>query len=332
MSERSRFLILGELSKGSLSANTLELLGGGRHLADSLNGTLALALLGDNLTAVGREAIAYGADEVFLADDPQLEIYQADTYLQVLERVVDMVKPEIMLMGQTSIGRDLAPRLASQLKTGLCMDCVDLSIDPDSGLMIMTRPVYGCKALAVMVCKTKPQIATVRPGAMRPVELDKSRRGEIVAVAADIDQSVIRARVVEKVEEQVQGIALEDAQVVVCGGRGMGSADSFSVLEELAQLLGGAVGTSRPPCDSGWMPSTRQIGLTGKIVRPNLYIAVALSGSSQHMAGCGDSKRIVAINKDPEANIFSAAHYGVVGDYREILPPFIRRVKQILEG
>jgi len=330
MAERSRVLMLGELSQGSLSTNTLELLGGGREIADRLKGTLTLALLGGNLAVLGTEAIAYGADAAYLADDPGLVNYQADTYLQILERIIDRIKPGIILMSQSSIGRDLAPRLACRLNTGLSMDCVELSIDPDSGLMRMIRPVYGCKALAAFVCRTKPQMATVRAGAMRPGVPDKSRKGEIVTVNTDIDRSSLRIQILEKVEEPVAGIALEDAPVVVCGGRGMGSAEGFSILEELAQLLGGAVGASRPPCDAGWMPSTRQIGLTGKIVRPDLYLAVALSGSSQHIAGCADSRRIVAINKDPDSNIFAAAHYGVVGDYREILPPFIERVKQIM--
>ena len=331
MAENKRVLILGEVSKGELSVSTGELLGGGRDLADILGGTLALVLLGDNLKITGGKAISYGADEVYLAENPYLKNYQAEAYLQILETMIKNVNPEILLMGQTSVGRDLAPRLAWRLKTGLAMDCVHLDIEPDSGLLRMTRPVYGCKALAVMTCKTKPQMATVRCGIVKPKEPDESRKGKIEVVPADIDESQIKARVLEKFEGPVKGIPLEVAQVVVCGGRGMGSADSFSVLDELAQLLGGTVGASRPPCDAGWISSTRQIGLTGKIVRPDLYIAVALSGSSQHMSGCSDSRLIVAINKDPDANIFSLAHYGVVGDYREILPPFIRRVRQIRE-
>jgi len=324
-------LVLGELSRGALSTSTRELLGGGRDLADILGCALILLLLGDGLKTAGEKAISYGADEVYLAENTQLSNYQADSYLQVLEPVIRDINPEILLMGQTSMGRDLAPRLACRLKTGLAMDCVSLDIEPDSGLMRMTRPVYGCKALAVMTCRTKPQMATVRCGAMKSKGPDRSCRGRIEVIPAGIDESEIRTRVLERVEEPAAGIPLEEAQTIVCGGRGMGSADSFSILDELAQLLGGAVAASRPPCDAGWMSSTRQIGLTGKIVRPDLYIAVALSGSSQHMAGCSDSRVIVAINKDPEANIFSSAHYGVVGDYREILPPFIERIRQIRE-
>lgn len=332
MSKNIMVLILGELVKGRLSTNTREMLGGGRELADNANGRLALLFLGDKLELVAEEAIAYGADDVYLAENPQLGTYQADTYLQIIEKAVKDMEPEILLMGQTSIGRDLAPRLAFRLGTGLCMDCVRLDIEPISGIVRMTRPVYGCKALAVMICKTKPQMASIRPGTMKSAELDRSRKGQVHALATDIDMSQIRVKVMAKVEEQTDSVSLEDAKVIVCGGRGMGSSDSFSILEELARLLGGAVGSSRPPCDAGWMPSTRQIGLTGKIVSPNLYIAVAVSGSSQHMAGCAESHTIVAINKDPEANIFAMARYGIVGDYREILPPFIRRTREILEG
>jgi len=332
MSKNIMVLILGELVKGKLSNITREMIGGGRGLADSINGRLALLLLGDKLELVAEEAIAYGADDVYLAENPQLGTYQAGTYLQIIEKAVKDVEPEILLMGQTSIGRDLAPRLAFRLGTGLCMDCVRLDIEPISGLIRMTRPVYGCKALAVMICKTKPQMASIRPGTMKSREQDMSRKGQLHTLSTDIDISQIKVKVIAKVEEWMDSVSLEDAKVVVCGGRGMGSSDSFSILEELAQLLGGAVGASRPPCDAGWIPSTRQIGLTGKIVSPNLYIAVAVSGSSQHMAGCAESRTIVAINKDPEANIFAMAHYGVVGDYREILPPFIRHTREILEG
>lgn len=332
MSENIKVLILGELVIGSLSTNTREMLGRGRELADKVNGRLALLLLGDKLEHAAGEAIAYGTDNVYLAENPLLKTYQADTYLQIIEKAVKDIEPEILLMGQTSIGRDLAPRLASRLRTGLCMDCVQLDIEPISGIARMTRPVYGCKALAVMMCKTKPQMASIRPGTMKPAEPDRSRKGQVHALATDIDISQVRVKVTAKVEEQTDGIPLEDAKVIICGGRGMGSSDSFLILEELAQLLGGAVGASRPPCDAGWMPSTRQIGLTGRIVHPDLYIAVALSGSSQHMAGCAESHTIVAINKDPEANIFVVAHYGIVGDYREILPPFIKRTREILEG
>jgi electron transfer flavoprotein alpha subunit len=322
-------LLVGETIRGNLSPGSLELLGGGREIADALGATLALALLGHDTDGAAVEAIARGADDVHVADDPSLMEYQPDTHLQVLDGLVADLQPGILLLCQSSMGRDLAPRLAYRLGTGLCMDCVQLDIDTETGLLRMTRPVYGSKALAAMVCRRRPQMATVRRGALTSRAEDPTRQGTIVPVDVRIDDSLVRTRLVERIEERHEGIPLEEAPAVVSGGRGMGSADSFAVLEELAHLLGGAVGASRPPCDAGWVPSTRQIGLTGKIVRPDLYVAVALSGSSQHVAGCGGSKTIVAVNRDPGANIFSVAHYGAVGDYREILPPFIERIRAI---
>ena len=234
-------------------------------------------------------------------------------------------------MGQTSMGRDLAPRLAFRLGTGLTTDCLELSIDPDTKLMLQTKPVYGGNALSIVVCEeTRPQMATVRPKSMDPLGRDDSRKGEVITFDAGLDESIIRVKFIEKVEEEVVGVKLEDADVVVVGGRGMGGPEPFAQLEELAKLLGGAVGASRPPCDSGWVPTTWQVGLTGKMVTPTLYIGVALSGASQHLAGCSGSKTMVAINKDPEANIFKVCQFGIVGDYKKVLPPFVDKVKELL--
>jgi len=231
-----KIMILGELVKGGLSNITREMLGGGRELADNVNGRLALLLPGDRLELAAEEAITYGADDVYSAENMQLGTDPADTYLQIVEKAVKDVEPEILLMGQTSIGRDLAPRLAFRLETGLCMDCVRLDIEPVSGLLRMTRPVYGCKALAVMICKSKPQMASIRPGAMKSREQERSRRGRVHTLAADIDTSRIRVKVTARAEERMDSVSLEDAKVIVCGGRGMGSPDSFSILEDLARL------------------------------------------------------------------------------------------------
>ena len=249
-----------------------------------------------------------------------------------MERVTGEVKPKVLLLGQTSIGRDLAPRLAFRLGTGLLMDCVDLSIDPDTKLLLQTRPVYGGNARATFSCESFPQMVTVRVKAMAPLERDDSRKGETVKIEVVIDPSAIRTRVLEKVKEEVAGIKLEDAGVVVGGGRGVGSPEGFDQLKELATVLKGAVGATRPPADNGWVPTTWQIGLTGKIITPDLYIAVAISGASQHMAGCSSSKTIVAINKDPEANIFKEARFGVVGDWKQVLPAFTEKIKELLAG
>jgi electron transfer flavoprotein alpha subunit len=329
--ENKGVLVFGEVLEGKLTSITLELLGCGRRLADALSEGLFLVLVGSSIQKLGKEAIAFGADRVYLVDDPLLKEYQSDIYTQVIEKIVRDISPNILLLGQTSIGRDLAPRLAFRLETGLSMDCVELNIDPASKLLLQIRPVYGCKAMAVYVCeKTKPQMATVRAKAFSPLERTSSGKGEVIKVEPRVDPSTIRTKLVKKVKEEVEGVKLEDADVVICGGRGMGSAEAFKELEKLARILEGAVGASRPPRDKGWVPSTWQIGLTGKTVSPTLYIGVALSGSTQHMAGCSKSKNIIAINKDPAANIFKYAHYGVIGDYREVLPAFTRKVEELL--
>jgi len=249
-----------------------------------------------------------------------------------MEKLVKQVMPQILILGQTSTGRDLAPRLAFRLETAASMDCIELAIDPDSKLMLQTKPVYGGNAQAIFTCESYPQMATVRVKAMTPLERDASREGEVVTIKAELDPSAIRTKVLEKVPEEVEGIKLEDAEVVVSGGRGIGSAEGFKQLEELAKILRGAVGATRPPCDNGWVSDLLQVGLTGKIVAPELYIGVALSGSSQHMSGCSGSKNIVAINKDAEANIFKIAQFGVVGDWRKVLPAFTSKVKELLAG
>jgi electron transfer flavoprotein alpha subunit len=233
-------------------------------------------------------------------------------------------------MGQTAIGRDLAPRLAFRLETTATLDCVELTIDPETKQLQQTKPVYGGNARAIFSGDTYPQIVTARAKTMTPLEPDSSRKGEVVKVDASLDASAIRTKVLEKVVEEVEGIKLEDAEVVIAGGRGMGNADGFKELEGLAKLFKGAVGASRPPCDNGWVPEQLQIGLTGKIVAPEIYIAVALSGSSQHMSGCSGSKNIIAINKDAEANIFREARFGVVGDWKKVLPAFTDKVKELL--
>jgi len=210
------------------------------------------------------------------------------------------------------------------------MDCIELAIDSSSKRLLCTKPVYGGNARAAFISEVEPQIATVRAKAMTPLEPDSSRKGEVVAIEAGLDPSAVRTKVTEKVKQEVEGISLEAANVVIGGGRGIGGADGFKQLEELAGMLKGAVGASRPPCDNGWVPDVVQIGLTGKIVAPDLYLAVALSGSSQHMAGCSGCKNIVAINKDPEANIFREARFGVVGDWKKVLPAFTEKVRELL--
>ena len=332
MAEYKGVMIFGEVAEGKLASITVELLGCGRLLADELTEELSCILAGNKISNLAQEAIAYGADKVYVADAPQLTDYQGDSYSPMVLEIMKENLPRVMLLGQTSIGRDLAPRLAFKLKVGLAMDCIELSIDTNSKLLHQTRPVYGGNARATFISEALPQIVTVRQKAMSPLERDASRKGEIIPVVVKLEPAQIKTKVIERVKEEVVGIKLEDAQVVVTGGRGIGGPEGFKQLEELAKIMKGAVGATRPPCDNGWVPATSQVGLTGKIVTPELYIAVAVSGASQHLAGCSGAKTIVAINRDPEANIFKEARFGAVGDWKQILPAFTEKIKELVAG
>ena len=331
MAEYKGVIVYGELVNGKLSSITGELLGGGRRLADQLNEDLACILASDAVGNASKEAIAFGADRVYVVEHPLLKEYQGDAHIQIAEKLVREITPRIVLMGQTSIGRDLAPRLAFRLGTGLSTDCIDLSMDPETNLLQQTKPVYGGNAQAIFTSDILPQIVTIRAKAMSPMERDESRKGEVTSPSVELDPLAIRTNIVEKIKEEVTGIKLEDAPVIVSGGRGVGGPEPFkAALKELADTLHGAVGASRPPADHGWVPEAMHIGLTGKIVAPDIYIAVAISGASQHIAGCSGSKTMVAINKDPEANIFREAQFGVVGRYEEVVPALTEKLKDLL--
>jgi len=323
-------LVCGEIAEGKLAPITIELLGAGRKLANELGEELSTLLMGSKAGGLGKEAIAYGADNVYVAEDSLLDQYNSDAYTQVAADLCRKALPSVMLLGHTDVGCDLAPRLNGRLGGGLSMDCLALSVDPATKLLVSTRPVFGGNAHATMVSKSaRPQMATVRPKIMPPAERNDSRQGKVIPVEGKVDPSALKVKVVDRIKEEVEGIKLEDAEVVVSGGRGIGSAQNFGVLKELAGVLGGAIGATRPACDEGWAPVTLQVGQSGKVVSPKLYIAVALSGAMSHIAGCLGSKTIVAINKDKEANIFSVAHLGIVGDYKEILPALIAKLKEL---
>ena len=333
MAEYKGILVCGELVGGKLASITTELLGCGRKLADELKEDLSCLLAGDSVGEASKEAISFGADKVYTVEHPALKEYQADSYIQVAEKLIKDTSPRVILMGQTSMGRDLAPRLAFRLDTSLTTDCLDLSLDPDTKVLVQTRPVYGGNAQAMFTSEFMPQMATVRTKAMSPLERDASRKGEVIPTKIDIDTSKVRTKILETVKEEAVGIKLEDAPVIVSGGRGMGGPEPFqTTLKELADLLHGAVGASRPPADNGWVPEALHIGLTGKIVAPDIYIAIAISGASQHTAGCTGSKHIIAINKDPEANIFREAELGVVGKYEDVVPALTNKLKELLAG
>ena len=332
MSDYKGVMVIAEVANDRLVAISGELLGCARKLAGELGEPVSAVLIGDKVAGFAKDLAALGADNVYIAEDAQLKDYQTATYVTAMEKLVKETSPRILIMGQSAIGRDLAPRLAFRLGTTTTMDCIDLAISPDTRFLMATKPVYGGNARAVFTSELFPQIATVRQKAFSPLAPDSSRPVNIVTVAVTIDPSQVKTKYLGKVKEEVAGIKLEDAQVIVAGGRGMGGPDGFKQLEELAKVLKAAIGASRPPCDNNWVPATMQVGLTGKIVTPELYIAIGISGASQHLAGCSGAKTIVAINKDPEANIFKEARFGVVGDWKQVLPAFTAKVKELVSG
>jgi electron transfer flavoprotein alpha subunit len=324
MTIRGEILFSAEISDGGLHRCVMELSALSRRLADELNG-LASALL---IVAAGgqdlaKALISYGADRVYVVEDNRFEPVQPEAYSLAIDRVCREVNPDLLLFGHTLHGADLAPRLAWRLKAGLATDCVEFKIDPDSKRVSAIRPVYGSKGLALITSNTKPLIATLRSKAISPAEKDDTRTGETVPIQVDLDSEVLRIKYMDRVKEEAEGPKLEDAEIVVSGGRGLGQAENFALLEELARHLGGVVGGSRVAVDNEWLPSSRQVGLTGTMVSPRLYIAVGISGATQHMAGCASSQYIVAINKDPDAPIFQRAHFGVVADFQQVLPTMI---------
>jgi electron transfer flavoprotein alpha subunit len=329
MADMKGVMIFVEVTNGKLSPTTRELLGAGRKLANVLGEELSALVAGSGVANIPAEAIAYGADKVYVVDDPLLKDYRTDSYVAVVDKVVKQANPRIFLMPQTNVGRDLAPRTACRLETAAILDCIALDIDIATKQLLLTKPVYGGNARAVYSMETLPQIATVRAKSMTALEPDNARKGTIVAIDAGLNPAAIRTTVLQKVVREAEGIKLEDASIIVAGGRGIGGPGGFKQLEELAKVLKGAVGATRPPCDAGWVPDTIQIGLTGKIVSPYVYIAVAISGASQHLAGCSGSKNIIAINRDPAAAIFGEARFGVVGDWKKIIPAFEAKVKEL---
>ena len=332
MAEATGVLVLGETAGDDLGLTSQELLAAARKLADDLGEELAIGLLGSTIAGAAQQAIHQGADRVYAVTHPLLGQYQVDLYLTAMEALCREIGPNIVLIARTEAGRELAPRLAFRLGVGLAQDCLEVSVDPSAKRLLANRPVYGGNAVAVVSCDYTPQIAAVRPKVYEPADPDPSRQGQVVSFPVELDESQARNRTVERVQEESTGVKLEDARVVVSGGRGLGGPEPFQELEALAKLLGGAVGASRAAVDSGWIPVGYQVGLTGKSITPDLYITVAISGASQHMAGCSGAKVIVAINKDGEANIFKEARYGVVGDWQKVVPAFAEAVRELTQS
>ncbi|MBW1684630.1 MAG: electron transfer flavoprotein subunit alpha/FixB family protein [Deltaproteobacteria bacterium] len=334
MSEYSGVLTYGEVRAGELSPVSLELLGIGRTLADARGEELSMLLIDREAGSCSRDAVAYGADRVYVIEDAPADHFEGACFATIMEKLcTDTIKPAVVVLGQTMAGRDLAPRIAFRLGAGLVTDCVGLELDPQTRNLVATKPVSGGNVLATYTVKQGgPQIASIRRRAMETPERDDGRQGEIVNLPAGVDASAVRTTLVERVlQEQSEGPSLESAEIVVSGGRGIESAEDFQsyITDGLADALGAAVGGTRGAVDAGLISEQQQVGLTGKIVGPDLYFAVGLSGAIQHMAGCSGSKNIVAINTDENAQIFRFAKFGIVGDYKQVLPALIEKLEEL---
>jgi electron transfer flavoprotein alpha subunit len=319
-----------EQFQGQAGSISWEMAGKGRQLADQLGVSLTACVLGSGVEPLAQEAIAYGADRVFLVDDPTLASYRTDPYAAVMVDLVERHKPEILIMGASSRGRDLAGSIATRLVTGLTADCTGLEIDPETRQLRQTRPAFGGNIMATILCPNhRPQMATVRHRVFEVPGKDDVRQGQIVRERALMVEAEIAAKVIDFLAEE-EDVNLADARIIVSGGRGVKGPEGFEPIRELAQVLGGAVGASRAAVDAGWIPYAHQVGQTGRTVRPDLYIACGISGAIQHLAGMRTAKVIVAINRDPEAPIFEVAHYGIVGDLFEVVPALTEAFREKL--
>lgn len=326
--EGSGVWVFVEQRNGKIAEVSLELLGAGRKLAEQLQTELSAVLCGLS-ESHARELIKWGADRVYHCGDEIFSSFNDEPYAHVLIDLIEKFRPEIVLSGATSIGRSFIPRVAAQLKTGLTADCTSLAIDPDTRNLLQVRPAFGGNIMATIVCPhTRPQMATVRPRVMKKQEYDPGREGQVISVKSD--SVVSRTKVLETVKEVSETMVnLQDAHVIVAGGRGVGGEKGIKLLFELAEALGGSVGASRAAVDEGWIPYRHQVGQTGKTVGPKIYIACGISGAVQHLVGMQSSDVIIAINKNPEAPIFNIAHIGIVGDVLEIIPALTRKIKEI---
>lgn len=321
--------VFAEQRGGELHKVSLELLGKAKELA-SKGGRVTAVLPGHDVKAISRSLINHGADRVLLADDPRLGIYRIIPYSLLLGGMIQDHGPDIFLMGATAMGVELAPRVAAKVKTGLSAHCIDLSLD-SQGRLLQVVPGWGGGVVATVSCpEHRPQMATVMPGAMKALP-PKEREGEIFEVAVELPDENLGPEVIEITQEKPQGLPLEKAEVVVAGGWGIGSRENWELIQELASLLGGAVGATRPPVDEGWALEGQMIGQSGKTIRPRLYIGIGISGVMHHVVGMEGSDHIIAINTDPNAEIFETADVIVVEDFKKILPPLIREIKNRLK-
>jgi len=326
----ANILLFGEVSDKEISSITYELISAANKLKFNEDDKIVVAFLSEVIPESYENLFSYGAQTVCLVKNELLSRSNTDAFVIASKEVFDKFNPEIVLFAKTDLGRDVAPRLAFKLGVPVAQDCIDLGIDQDTKKVMVTRPVYGGSAIATLVFEdVETQIAIVRPKVFEPITPTENSKGEVIELNIELDEKLIKTKFIEEVVKESEGIPLESAKVVVAGGRGLGDAKNFDLLRELAEILGGAVGASRAVCDAGWLDHEYQVGLTGKTITPDLYITVGISGASQHMAGCSSSKNIVAINKDPNANIFNSANYGVVGDWNAILPAFLEAVREL---
>ncbi|BBB92152.1 MAG TPA: electron transfer flavoprotein subunit alpha [Methylomusa anaerophila] len=307
-----------------------ELLGEGRRLADTMGQELAGILIGENVESLAKEIFASGADKVYLVEGPEFNHYSTDAYTITLTHLIETYRPSVILMGATNDGRDLGPRVACRVGTGLTADCTNLGIDEETGLVAWTRPAFGGNIMATILCPDhRPQMGTVRPKVFKRPEQDFSKSGEIIRVQSKVRPEDIRTKLLGVIQSCTAACNLEEAEIIVSGGRGMCKPENFTLIEELANVLGAAVGASRAAVDAGWKPALHQVGQTGKTVGPKIYFACGISGAIQHLAGMSSSDIVIAINKDADAPIFKVADYGIVGDVMEVIPALITEFKKI---
>jgi electron transfer flavoprotein alpha subunit len=320
--------VFAEQRDNKIQPVVFELLAKSKEIAAALKTDITAVLLGQNVDALASELIAHGANKVVVSDDPLFKSFNTDAYtVQIAKLLIDN-KPEVVFFGATNNGRDIAPRLAAVVDTGLTADCTQLDVDEETSKLLMTRPAFGGNLMATIICpEHNPQMATVRPGVFTAQEADSSLTGDIVKVDTYVKPEQVIVKVVEEIKEKAGDVDITEANILVSGGRGLGSAEGFKLLQQLADVLDGTLAASRAAVDEGWIGHDHQVGQTGKTVQPDLYIAVGISGAIQHLAGMSNARTIIAINKDPEAAIFKSAHYGIVGDYKEVIPAMIKAIE-----
>lgn len=320
-------MVFVEQRSGELQNVSLELLGKGRELADKINNKLSAVLLGHNIENLSEELIQYGADEVVYVEDENLDVYLTSTYTKAFTEVINKKNPNVVLVGATTIGRDLAPRVSATIGTGLTADCTSLEIDEETQGLLMTRPAFGGNIMATIICPNhRPQMSTVRPGVMKKLEKDITRTGNIEKVDVDFSQCDNNVQVLKYVKENIKKVNIEDAKVLISAGRGVGSKENMDAVYELADILGAEVSASRAVVDAGWIDKSRQVGQTGKTVRPDVYIACGISGAIQHLAGMEESEYIIAINNNSDAAIFEVADLSLVGDVNKVIKNLVQEL------